>query len=77
MIEALHHAKQVGCAEIAVLSDANEIFIKHLLNSKQVSHLFNNIITNPSYFDASGRLIVTRRVSADKPHNCTSGLCSF
>lgn len=43
--------------EQKILSDANSIFIKHVLNGRRKGlHYFNEVVTNPAYFDEKGRL---------------------
>ena len=79
MIQALHHIKHHGRADILILSDANTVFIETLLEAHQVRHLVSRIITNPAQFDDQGRLHIRRRIrpGLDQPHGCQTGTCSL
>jgi len=58
------------------LSNANSVFISTILESKGLSTLFEEIITNPAEWDPSGLLKLRRRVDPNGPqHTCKVG-CS-
>ncbi|OBZ67166.1 Inorganic pyrophosphatase 1 [Grifola frondosa] len=58
------------------LSNANIVFITTILKSKGLENLFNEIITNPAEWDASGLLKLRRRIDPNGPqHQCKAG-CS-
>lgn len=58
------------------LSNANSIFISTILEDKELSHLFTEIVTNPAEWDESGLLKLRRRVDpAGVQHGCKVG-CS-
>ncbi|XP_067327791.1 pyridoxal phosphate phosphatase PHOSPHO2 isoform X1 [Anolis sagrei] len=41
-----------------IISDSNAVFIDWILKAANVSHLFDNVFTNPASFDGSGYLTV-------------------
>jgi len=58
------------------LSNANSVFISTILESKGLSTLFEEIVTNPAEWDPSGLLKLRRRVDPNGPqHTCKVG-CS-
>jgi len=58
------------------LSNANSVFISTILESKGLSTLFEEIITNPAEWDPSGLLKLRRRIDPNGPqHTCKVG-CS-
>jgi len=58
------------------LSNANSVFISTILESKGLSTLFEEIVTNPAEWDPSGLLKLRRKVDPSGPqHACKVG-CS-
>jgi pyridoxal phosphate phosphatase PHOSPHO2 len=58
------------------LSNANEIYIKTILQSKGLENLFDEIVTNPAKWEDNGLLNLRRRVDPAGPqHGCKVG-CS-
>ncbi|KAH7888490.1 phosphatase phospho-type [Phlebopus sp. FC_14] len=58
------------------LSNANSVFISTILESKGLQNLFEEIVTNPAEFEASGLLKLRRRIDPNGvQHNCKVG-CS-
>ncbi|KAF7792343.1 hypothetical protein EIP86_003379 [Pleurotus ostreatoroseus] len=56
------------------LSNANSVFIKTILKEKGLENLFDEIITNPAEWEASGLLHLRRRVDPSGPqHKCKVG----
>ncbi|KAF9104921.1 hypothetical protein BGX29_000978 [Mortierella sp. GBA35] len=63
---------------LAIVSDANQIYIEGILEHYGIRNLFSAIITNPAYWDARDRLHIQRLIPADgPPHGCTTGGCSL
>ncbi|KAF9347225.1 hypothetical protein BGX34_003305 [Mortierella sp. NVP85] len=63
--------------ELAVVSDANSVYIEGILEHYGIRHLFSAIITNPAHWDDQGRLHIQRLTPADTPHGCPTGVCSL
>ncbi|KZS93956.1 hypothetical protein SISNIDRAFT_478376 [Sistotremastrum niveocremeum HHB9708] len=58
------------------LSNSNAVFISTILNHKGLQNQFDEIVTNPAEWDASGLLKLRRRVDPTGPqHKCQVG-CS-
>jgi len=58
------------------LSNANSVFISTILEAKDLSNLFEEIVTNPADWDPSGLLKLRRKIDPNGPqHACTVG-CS-
>ncbi|KAL2930179.1 Thiamine phosphate phosphatase-like protein, partial [Bienertia sinuspersici] len=78
IISALKFAHSMGC-DLRIVSDANQFFIKTILEQHHVAGLFTDIITNPSYVDDEGRLrIVPYHDIKLAPHGCSlcpSNMC--
>lgn len=69
-------AKTDPSTKFFCLSNANIVFITTILKEKGLDTLFDEIITNPAEWDASGLLKLRRRIDPDGPqHQCTVG-CS-
>lgn len=67
--QALKAVTAVGHADHAdaiILSDANTLFIEHILTKCGVIQFFQSIISNPAHFDANGRLHIRHYHS----HSC-------
>ncbi|KAF8236543.1 hypothetical protein L208DRAFT_1450992 [Tricholoma matsutake] len=76
MVRGVSKLKEAGKTTFFCLSNANEVFINTILKSKKLETLFEEIVTNPAEWDASGLLKLRRRVDPSGPqHNCTVG-CS-
>ncbi|ORY96772.1 phosphatase phospho-type [Syncephalastrum racemosum] len=63
-------------ADIVILSDANDHFIKTILKAHGLYDHITSIITNPSYIDDQGRLRIKRRIPADAPPHGCSNACA-
>ncbi|KAF9578796.1 hypothetical protein BGW38_005239, partial [Lunasporangiospora selenospora] len=63
---------------LAVISDANTVYIDSILKHYGIRDLFSAIITNPAFFDDQDRLQIHRHIPADgPPHGCPLGICSL
>ncbi|KAF8928478.1 phosphatase phospho-type [Dissophora ornata] len=63
---------------LAIVSDANTVYIEGILQHYGIRHLFSAIITNPAFWDAQDRLHIQRLIPADAPsHGCPTGVCSL
>ncbi|KAF9152363.1 hypothetical protein BG015_005356 [Linnemannia schmuckeri] len=63
---------------LAIVSDANQVYIEGILEHYGIRNLFSAIITNPAFWDVQGRLHIQRLIPADGiPHGCPSGVCSL
>ncbi|KAG0324943.1 hypothetical protein BGZ99_001245 [Dissophora globulifera] len=63
---------------LAIVSDANSVYIEGILQHYGIRHLFSAIITNPAFWDAQDRLHIQRLIPADAPqHGCPTGVCSL
>ncbi|KAG0049370.1 hypothetical protein BGZ83_005856 [Gryganskiella cystojenkinii] len=63
--------------DLAIVSDANTVYIESILEHYGIRHLFKAIVTNPAFWDDQGRLHIHRLTSPEKPHNCPLGVCSL
>lgn len=60
--------------EIAILSDANTVYITTILKHLGMDHMVSQIITNRGFFEESGRLRVERFWKESQgPHGCPNG----
>ncbi|UYV61574.1 hypothetical protein LAZ67_1005347 [Cordylochernes scorpioides] len=59
--------------EIVIISDANSIFIEHVLKKEGLS--VAKIFTNPAYFDEEGRLCINEYQDQDWCTLCSRNLC--
>ncbi|KAJ3791063.1 phosphatase phospho-type [Lentinula aff. detonsa] len=76
MIRAVSNLKSRGKTTFLCLSNANSVFISTILKEKGLETLFEEIITNPAEWDASGLLKLRRRIEPEgAQHNCKVG-CS-
>jgi len=76
MVRAVKNLKERGKTTFFCLSNANSVYISTVLESKGLSNLFDEIVTNPAEWDSSGLLRVRRRIDPSGPqHACTVG-CS-
>ncbi|KAJ3212577.1 hypothetical protein HDU67_003729 [Dinochytrium kinnereticum] len=72
MISVFETIKSAG-GDIIIISDANTVFIEEILKAKNARHYVSEIITNPGWWDETGKLNVRRRVGeGDEPHGCQS-----
>ncbi|KAF9137067.1 hypothetical protein BGX30_010592 [Mortierella sp. GBA39] len=63
---------------LAIVSDANQVYIEGILEHYGIRNLFSAIITNPAFWDAQDRLHIQRLIPADgTPHGCPTGVCSL
>ncbi|KAI5123066.1 hypothetical protein M0805_000500 [Coniferiporia weirii] len=59
-----------------ILSNSNSVFISTILQAKEITDIFDLVVTNPAEWDPSGLLKLRRRVDPDGPqHSCIVG-CS-
>ncbi|KAK3439006.1 hypothetical protein EUGRSUZ_C03661 [Eucalyptus grandis] len=71
VIESIRAAHRNGC-DLRIISDANRFFIETILKHHGLLDCFTEIVTNPAFVDAEGRLnIVPFHDSADSPHGCS------
>ncbi|TFK73909.1 hypothetical protein BDN72DRAFT_834235 [Pluteus cervinus] len=76
MIRAVTDLKAKGNTTFLCISNANSVFISTILESKNLSNLFDTIITNPAEWTEDGLLALSRRIPPDGPqHSCPIG-CS-
>jgi len=76
MVRAVKNLKAAGQTTFLCLSNANSIFISTILEDKNLTDLFHEIITNPAEWESSGLLNLRRRVDPSGPqHSCKVG-CS-
>lgn len=65
--------------DLRIISDANQFFIETILKRHGLLGCFSEIVTNPAFVDAEGRLnIVPFHDSASSPHGCNlcpSNMC--
>ncbi|GJJ78795.1 hypothetical protein EMPS_11154 [Entomortierella parvispora] len=76
MIKTCHLLYERGW-DLAIVSDANSVYIESILEHYGIRHLFSAIVTNPAFWDAEGRLHIHRLTPADVPHGCPLGVCSL
>ncbi|KAF8036380.1 hypothetical protein BT93_C2176 [Corymbia citriodora subsp. variegata] len=70
VIESIQAAHRNGC-DLRIISDANQFFIETILKQHGLLGCFTEIVTNPAFVDAEGRLnIVPFHDSASTPHGC-------
>ncbi|KAG0278187.1 hypothetical protein BGZ95_004500 [Linnemannia exigua] len=63
---------------LAIISDANQVYIEGILEHYGIKNLFSAIITNPAFWDVQDRLHIQRLIPADgTPHGCPTGVCSL
>ncbi|XP_021838790.1 thiamine phosphate phosphatase-like protein [Spinacia oleracea] len=78
IISAIKSAHSMGC-ELWIVSDANQFFIKTILEQYQLFGFFKEIITNPTSVDNDGRLRIAPYHGFELcPHGCTlcpSNMC--
>ena len=75
MVAALRHARDEADARIVILSDANTVFIAHILAKAGLGALFDRVVSNPASWthgeDGHEHIVVTRFHSPDAaPHGC-------
>jgi len=78
MVRGVKAVKAASAPKTAFLclSNANSVYISTILESKGLSDLFTEIITNPAHWEPSGLLHLRRRVDPSGPqHSCKVG-CS-
>ncbi|KIY43278.1 hypothetical protein FISHEDRAFT_53744 [Fistulina hepatica ATCC 64428] len=74
MARAVSDMKAEGKTTFFCLSNANFIFITTILKSKGLTHIFDEIVTNPAEWDDSGLLKLRRRIDPTGPqHRCHIG----
>lgn len=76
MVRAVEGLKDAQKTTFFCLSNANEVYIRTILQSRGLDDLFDEIVTNPAHWAENGLLDVRRRVDPAGPqHSCTVG-CS-
>ncbi|KIM74350.1 hypothetical protein PILCRDRAFT_828346 [Piloderma croceum F 1598] len=78
MVRAITKLKITANPETTLfcLSNANVVFISTILESKGLTALFEEIVTNPAEWDSSGLLNLRRKIDPSGPqHSCKIG-CS-
>ncbi|XP_021751268.1 thiamine phosphate phosphatase-like protein [Chenopodium quinoa] len=71
IISAIKSAHSMGC-ELWIVSDANQFYIKTILEQYQLLGFFKEMITNPTFVDDEGRLrIMPYHDFKLHPHGCT------
>jgi len=78
MIRAVTNLKASAASQntFFLLSNSNQVFISTILEHKKLTHIFDEIITNPAEWDDSGFLKLRRRIDPNGPqHQCKIG-CS-
>lgn len=69
-ISAIKAAHALGC-DLRIVSDANNFFIKTILDKHQITHLFTQIHTNPAHVDEEGRLHIGKfHPKSEIAHGC-------
>ncbi|KAG0026868.1 hypothetical protein BGZ81_006043 [Podila clonocystis] len=76
MIQSCQRLKANGWT-LAIVSDANSVYIEGILKHYGIRSLFSHVITNPARWDREGRLHIQRLVPRDTPHGCPVGVCSL
>ncbi|KAK0241783.1 phosphatase phospho-type [Armillaria nabsnona] len=76
MVRGIKRLKEEGNTTFLCLSNANNIFITTILETKGLLPAFEEIVTNRAEWESSGLLNLRRRIDPHGPqHNCTVG-CS-
>ncbi|KAF8518771.1 phosphatase phospho-type [Gautieria morchelliformis] len=78
MVRAVERLKAAPSAQttFVILSNSNSAYISAILQHRKLTHLFQEVITNPATWEPSGLLSVRRRIDPAGPqHNCSVG-CS-
>ncbi|KAJ3239297.1 hypothetical protein HDU81_006187 [Chytriomyces hyalinus] len=73
MLQLFALVKQRG-GDIAVISDANTVFISEFFASQHANHFISDTASNPASWTVDGRLRISPRTHATIPHGCT-GTC--
>ncbi|KAJ3406700.1 hypothetical protein HDU80_010614 [Chytriomyces hyalinus] len=60
--------------DIAIVSDANTVFITEFFASQNATHFISDTASNPASWTTDGRLRVAPRTTSATPHACT-GTC--
>ncbi|KAF9351681.1 hypothetical protein BGX26_010360 [Mortierella sp. AD094] len=77
MIQACQLLHENGWT-LAIVSDANTVYIDGILEHYKIRHLFSAIITNPAFWDADDRLHIQRLIPVDAPpHGCPTRMCGL
>jgi len=61
--------------DIIIISDANSVFIDHILETNGRKNLFHSVFTNPAFFDENGRLSLEGYHVQDHCTLSTKNLC--
>jgi pyridoxal phosphate phosphatase PHOSPHO2 len=72
MLECAELAAQTGQA--IILSDANDVYVRAFCDKHLPAHTFAQILTNPTYVDADGKLRIAPFHSHACPH-CPPNMC--
>ncbi|KAF9384220.1 hypothetical protein CPB97_005848 [Podila verticillata] len=76
MIQSCQRLRTNGWT-LAIVSDANSVYIEGILEHYGIRGLFSHVVTNPAHWDREGRLHIRRLVPRDAPHECPIGVCSL
>ncbi|KAI8837402.1 phosphatase phospho-type [Chytriomyces cf. hyalinus JEL632] len=71
MLQLFALVKERG-GDIAVVSDANTVFITEFFASQNATHFISDTASNPASWTTDGRLHVAPRTNSTTPHGCTS-----
>ncbi|XP_003739908.1 pyridoxal phosphate phosphatase PHOSPHO2 [Galendromus occidentalis] len=66
---------ETGQYEVVVISDANTVFIEHILYTEGVRHLVHEVFSNYAQFDGNGCLTIQEFHHNDQCKICAVNLC--
>ncbi|GLE05499.1 hypothetical protein PINS_up014522 [Pythium insidiosum] len=69
MIDAVHTAVREHDAHVAIVSNANTVYINAWLDHHGLHHLIRDVVTNPAEFDESSSVLHVRPYCSEG-HNC-------
>ncbi|XP_022650711.1 pyridoxal phosphate phosphatase PHOSPHO2-like isoform X1 [Varroa jacobsoni] len=75
MREWLQTLNEYGYFEVAIISDANTVFIEHILYRQGVRHLVHEVFSNYAQFDGNGCLTIQEFHRNDWCKMCPQNLC--
>ena len=67
-MKAVRAVEESDSSEAIIISDANTVFIEHILVECGMRHVFKKVFTNPAHFDSTGKLCVQHYHS----HTCST-----
>lgn len=71
----LQTLNEYGYFEVAIISDANTVFIEHILYRQGVRHLVHEVFSNYAQFDGNGCLTIQEFHRNDWCKMCPQNLC--